>query len=66
MEEDKELKELQRRAREFGAKQDKNPVYQRYIARLMEKLDLQQKKYEYRKNEILNDRIPDLNKYEDE
>lgn len=50
----------------IGAKLDANPAYQKVDRKLKEKVNRNHEQLEYRKNEILNGRIPDLNKYENE
>lgn len=63
---DEELHKIQKEVKELGKKLDANPIYQTFVSRLIERVDRNHKQLEYRKNEIMNGRIPDLNKYEEE
>lgn len=63
---DEELHKIQKEVKELGKKLDANPIYQAFVSRLIERVDRNHKQLEYRKNEIMNGRIPDLNKYEEE
>lgn len=63
---EEELKKLQKEVREMGAKLDANPAYQKFVKKLKERVDRNHEQLEYRKDEIMNGRIPDLDKHEDE